>query len=50
MNQSIVEAAAPSFLMRQKQTEDTPFMMSLLLGDLGYLADSLAADEIIAGR
>jgi len=47
MNQ-IVEAAAPSFLMRQKQIEDTHFMMSPLLDDLGYLADSPVADAAAA--
>ena len=36
--------------MRREQTEDTLFMMLPLLDDLGYLADSPAADEIIEGR
>ena len=49
-HEAIVEAAAPSFLMRQKQTEDTPFMMSPLLDTLWYLAESPAADDIIDGR
>jgi len=49
-HEAIVEAAAPSFLIRQKQTEDTPFIMSPLLDDLVYLTDSPAADEIIKGR
>ena len=39
---TIVEAVVPSFLMRQKQTEDTPFMTSPLLNDLGYLVDAVA--------
>ena len=41
----IVEAAAPSFLRRQKQTEDTPFMRSSLLNDLGYLADTCCSGD-----
>ena len=48
-HEAIVEAVAPSYLMRQKQTEDTPSMMSPLLDDLGYLAYP-AADGIIDGR
>jgi len=49
-HEAIVEAAAPSFLMRQKQTEDTHFMTSPLFDDLGYLVDYPAADDIIEGR
>ena len=47
---TIVEAVAPSFLMRQKQIEDTSFMISPLLDDLGYLADTPAAQDIFDGR
>jgi len=48
-HEEIVEAVAPSFPMRQKRTEDTPFMMSPLLNDIGYLAEFPAADEIVTG-
>jgi hypothetical protein len=34
---------------RFSQTEDTPAMMSPLLEELGYLADTDAAEEILAG-
>ena len=34
---------------RFSQTEDTPAMMSPLLEELGYLADTEAAEEILAG-
>ena len=46
----LIAAATPSFLKRQQQTEQTPFMTVPLLSEIGYLADGPAVDSIIDGR
>ena len=47
--ETMVKAMAASNLARQQMCVDTPFMTMPLLGDLGYLADTPAAAEIING-
>ena len=46
---TIVQACGNSNLRRQTQSEDTPFLNSPLLEEIGYLAELPAADEILEG-
>ena len=47
--ENMVPVIAASNLLRQKQSEGSPFMTSPLLDDFGYLAEEEYAKQIIAG-